>query len=236
MTLLSDYRIVDLSMLIEPHWRFKPEFGFKELPKPEFTFRSTVLVSYGTHNFSHCDAPRHVSQDLSTIDELELDRFCGEASLIDVCDLGDNAPLTREVLAERTAAVRPGDIVVLRSNHEQRHPTTEVEYWTKAPWLTRSGAEYLLELGVKATAFDFPQDRGIREDYDPEFVRSDDSVEDWACHSVLLPKLVLQVEYLANLADISQDRFLFFAMPLKIKGSDGGPARVYVLEEKESER
>jgi len=172
MNAISEYRIVDISMLIEPHWRFKPEFGFKELPKPDFTFRSTVLKTYGVHNFSHCDAPRHVNPEMQSIDELELERFCGDGSIIDVSDLGDLAELSREVLETRAAAVRPGDIVLIRSNHGERHATTTKEYWTLAPWISRSGAEFLKEKGIKGVGFDFPQDRAIREEYDPEFQKN----------------------------------------------------------------
>ena len=231
MKFFDQYRVVDLSMLIEPHWRFKPEFGFKEIPKPEFSFRSTVLQSYGAHNFSHCDAPQHVDRSMETIEQVDIRRFAGEASLIDVSDLGDNAPITREILADRGGHLREGDIVLLRSNQALRHPTTDEKYWTLSPWVTKSGAQFLLEKKIKAVAFDFPQDRGIREDYDPEFEPSEESVEDWACHMVLLTQGVVQVEYLSGLEALNKERFLFFAAPLKIKGSDGGPARVYALEE-----
>lgn len=105
MKFFDQYRVVDLSMLIEPHWRFKPEFGFKEIPKPEFSFRSTVLQSYGAHNFSHCDAPQHVDRSMETIEQMDIRRFAGEASLIDVSDLGDNAPITREILADRGGGI-----------------------------------------------------------------------------------------------------------------------------------
>lgn len=229
MGFFDHYRVVDLSMLIEPHWRFAPEFAFKELPKPEFTFRSTVLKDYGAHNFSHCDAPQHVDRALETIEMLPIERFCGEASLIDVADLGGNAALSREVLEARAGAVRAGDVILIRSNQALRHPTTVPEFWTRSPWITKSGAEYLLELEAKAIAFDFPQDRAIREPYLTDFEHHE-PVEDWACHTVLLPKGILQIEYLAGLEKLSQERFLFFAAPLKIKGADGGPARVYALE------
>ncbi|WP_420865501.1 cyclase family protein, partial [Actinobaculum suis] len=113
-----------------------------------------------------------------------------------------------------------------------RHPTTEKEYWTKSPWITKTGAEFLRKREIKAVAFDFPQDRGIRADYLDGFHPAADPAEDWACHMLLLTKGIVQIEYLSGLQNLTQDRFLFFAAPLKIKGSDGGPARAFALEEK----
>lgn len=230
--LFQHYRIVDLSMLIEEHWRFKPEFGIKKIPKQTFSFRSTILDSYGVHNFSHVDAPRHIEPDAPTIEQLDLERSAGSAALIDVSDLGDNAPLSKEVLQQRSQHVQSGDILLLRSDHELRHPTVTPDYWVESPWVTASGAQYLLELGIKAVAFDFPQDKGIRADYHEDFVWDSDPEEDWACHLILLKHGILQIEYLSNFHSLSKERFLFFAMPLKIKGSDGGPTRAFALEER----
>ncbi|AJQ91834.1 cyclase family protein [Propionibacterium freudenreichii] len=223
-------RAVDLSMLIEPHWRFGPEFGEKELEKPHFTFHSTLL-RMAAHAFSHCDAPFHVSPDMETIDEMGLDRFFGPARMVDVSGHGDRAALGEKELREGgAAALQPGEIALIRSDHELRHPTTTPQYWVDSPWITAGGARFLLDCGIKAVGFDFPQDRGIREDYDPDFVPSTDPVEDWACHSVLLTQGVVQIEYLCNLRNVHAENFDLFALPLKIKHSDGGPARVVAIE------
>ncbi|WP_285135233.1 cyclase family protein, partial [Propionibacterium freudenreichii] len=167
-------------MLIEPHWRFGPEFGEKELEKPHFTFHSTLL-RMAAHAFSHCDAPFHVSPDMETIDEMGLDRFFGPARMVDVSGHGDRAALGEKELREGgAAALQPGEIALIRSDHELRHPTTTPQYWVDSPWITAGEARFLLDCGIKAVGFDFPQDRGIREDYDPDFVPSTDPVEDWA--------------------------------------------------------
>ncbi|WBF60850.1 cyclase family protein [Propionibacterium freudenreichii] len=111
-------------MLIEPHWRFGPEFGEKELEKPHFTFHSTLL-RMAAHAFSHCDAPFHVSPDMETIDEMGLDRFFGPARMVDVSGHGDRAALGEKELREGgAAALQPGEIALIRSDHELRHPTT----------------------------------------------------------------------------------------------------------------
>ncbi|WIY83480.1 cyclase family protein [Propionimicrobium sp. PCR01-08-3] len=229
MSEVDQRRLIDLSMPIEEHWRFTPSFETKLAARPQFTFHSTI-VKMGAHGFSHVDAPFHVDQAMDTIEKIDLEHFWGPASIIDLSDLGDNAEYSREVLEPRAENVQSGDIVLLRSDQERRHPTTEKEYWTASPWVSLSGARFLLECGAKGVAFDFPQDRSIRAAYDPAYVPSDDPDEDEACHLVLLPKTVLQFEYLRNFAAIDQPRFIFMGLPLKIVGSDGGPVRAVAME------
>jgi kynurenine formamidase len=81
------------------------------------------------------------------------------------------------------------------------------------------------ECGVKAVGFDFPQDRGIRADYDPDWSPSADPLDDWACHRLLLTQGVLQIEYLTGLTAIPGDRCVFASVPLKLTISDGAPVR-----------
>lgn len=232
MTTLAPGRLIDLSMPIEEHWRWKPAFEDKFTPRPQFTFHTTI-ITMGSHGFTHVDAPYHTDQgdDAVRLDQIPLDRFWGPASLVDVSDLGDLAPITREVLEARCGHVKSDDILLIRSNQEDRHPTTTKDYWITSPWITVSGARYILELGVKAVAFDFPQDRSIRAEYDPDHVPNPDPDEDEACHVHLLPSMVLQFEYLRNFRAITKPRFTFMGLPLNITGCDGSPVRAVVMED-----
>lgn len=229
MTALPQGRMIDLSMPIEEHWRWKPTFADKYTPRPQFTFHTT-LITMGSHGFTHVDAPRHVNPEGICIDEIPLEHFYGPATLVDLSDLGDLTEISREVLEPRSSHVQRGDILLLRSDQELRHPTTTPDYWIYSPWVAVSGAKYILELGVKAVAFDFPQDRSIRAEYDPEHVANEDPDEDEACHVHLLPNMVLQFEYLRNFAAITRSRFTFIGLPLNIKACDGSPIRAVAIE------
>lgn len=222
-------RLIDLSMPIEEHWRFRPTFQPKYTPRPQFTFHTTQ-IGISSHGFSHVDAPLHNDPEGISVDEIGLEHFYGPASLVDVSDLGDNKPIGCEVLEPRSGHVRAGDILLIRSDQESRHPTTTKDYWTTSPWISLSGAQYLATLDLKAVAFDFPQDRSIRVEYDPDHVPAEDPDEDEACHVTLLPRGVLQFEYLQNFSAIIQPRFLFMGFPLRLKGVDGSPVRAVALE------
>ena len=229
MNLKENMRIVDLSMPIEDHWRFPLSRISKYTARPQFVFHTTE-IKIMSHGFSHVDAPFHVDRNMTTIDNMGLEPFWGSATVVDLSDLGDNAEINREVLESKCAQVQAGDIVLLRSDQELRHPTTTKEYWTVSPWVSLSGARYLRELKVKATAFDFPQDRSIRAAYDPNYLSSEDVDEDEACHLELLRFGIPQFEYLSNFRALRQKRFIFFGLPLKITGCDGSPIRAVALE------
>jgi arylformamidase len=49
-------------------------------------------------------------------------------------------------------------------------------------------------------------------------------------HKVLLDAGIILVEYLVNLREIQSQVFDLFVAPLKIKGGDGAPARVFAIE------
>ena len=51
-------------------------------------------------------------------------------------------------------------------------------------------------------------------------------------HRILLDGDVIIIEGLTNLRQIRRDQVVLIALPLKVEGGDGAPARVIALEEK----
>jgi kynurenine formamidase len=49
-------------------------------------------------------------------------------------------------------------------------------------------------------------------------------------HYFFLSRGIVLVEFLANLDQLTQNRVLLIAAPLKVKGADGFPARVLAIE------
>lgn len=221
--------LIDLSMPITDHWRFRPSISHRSADAYGQPFHNTDLAM-GAHGFTHVDAPSHVLSDGTPLGEVDLGRLWGEAAIIDVSALGDNAQLSAEDFDRLGHAVSDGDIVLIRSNHELRHPTTEPEFWTRSPWLNASAARWLRDRSVRAVGYDFPQDRGIRAAYIDDFdVHAEGQPEDWACHHFLLEAGIVQIEYLTNLWSIPGDRVEFYALPMNIPQSDGAPTRAFAI-------
>ncbi|SDS84900.1 cyclase family protein [Microlunatus soli] len=219
---------IDLSMPIEPHWRFAPTIDYTEQQTAGCAFHSTRFTM-GAHAFTHVDAPWHVDPDGIPLGPDHLEQLWGPAVIVDVSGLGADQPISEAALRAAAPEITPGDIVIIRSRHEDRHPTTSAEYWTRAPWMTAEAVRWLATAKIAAVGFDFPQDRGIRAPYDTDWQPAELD-DDWPCHRLLLHNGIPQIEYLAGLGAISLDRCLFFAVPLRFAHSDGSPIRAFAFD------
>jgi len=212
-------RLVDLTLPVQPHWRFQFE-AVSQRSGPATATRISLL----THAFTHADAPSHMIPGGAALDQVPLDRFWGEAAVLDLDDTADSEAITAERLA-RAGHLRRGDVALLRSGLELRHPIGSREFWTRSPYLDRGAAAWLRDAGVKAVGYDFPQDEVIRRLPDPEL-----RLSDFPAHEVLLGAGIVQVEYLVNLHRLREPRVLFFALPLALGALDGSPVRAVALE------
>ncbi len=220
-------RIIDLTMPIEHHFRWPVrrelvgDFARGDL------FQVTRLT-LGVHGFTHMDSPRHIVPDGPTTETIPLEATVGEAAVVDLSDVAPNEAIEAERLAAAGGQdVERGGIVVFRTAWERQRSPRTPEFWTEAPYLTRGAAEWLLERGVRTVAYDFPQDYTIRLLLKGE-VRP---MAEHVTHDVLLRNGVVMIEYLSNTAALTKPRTWLCALPLKLPGADGAPARVIAVEE-----
>jgi kynurenine formamidase len=96
--------------------------------------------------------------------------------------------------------------------------------------VTPDAAEWLYQRGIKAVAFDLPQDYPIRF-----FLTGQERppFPERATHHRLLARGVIMFEYLCNMGALRAPRCLFVGLPIRLSpGADGAPARVIAIEEK----
>ncbi|MEM1160785.1 MAG: cyclase family protein [Pseudomonadota bacterium] len=178
------------------------------------------------HGFTHMDAPRHMVPGGPTLDDLELARVVGRAAVIDLTDVQPNEAISAERLATAAEHLSSGEIALFKSGWDRQRDWSSEGFWRDAPYITRDGAEWLLDRGPTACAFDFPQDYTIRLLLDGE-VRP---IAEHVTHDVLLRNNVTLIEYLVNTADVPGPHTFLAALPVKMAGSDGAPARVVAIE------
>ena len=104
------------------------------------------------------------------------------------------------------------------------YATTPSEYWSEAPYLDDEAVTWLSEQHLHTVGFDFPQDYAIRE-----IPERHPRVEEMPAHNLILRKGIYQIEYLCNLHRIDTERFTLIALPLRLAGCEGAPARVIAL-------
>ena len=216
--------LVDLSMTIQPMWRWPIEVGLvKDISKGD-PYQVTA-VKMGMHAFTHIDTPLHIEPGRESIDQIELERLCGPAAVVDLSPIGANQEIGPELLAARAGHVLPGDIVLLKTCWDLAMDCTTRGYWSDAPYLNRQAAAWLSMLPIKAVGFDFPQDCAIRE-----IPARHPSVQEMPTHDLILRKGILLIEYLCNLHRIKAERIEIYALPLKVVGAEGACARVVAVE------
>lgn len=173
------------------------------------------------HQGTHVDAPVHFIEGGSGIDRAPLQKLMGPAGVIELSDHGESAGITGDTLEDRGRHLLRGDIAILRTCWSDRHWGEEI-FWRAGPYLAPDAADWLVERGVKAVVYDFSEEYAVRE---PGF-----RGEDCEIHHRILGEDIYNIEYVHNLAAIERPRCSILALPLKLVGLDGSPARVLALE------
>jgi arylformamidase len=219
-------RIVDLSFPIRPHFRWKIAREIRSTPERGDLFESSVMT-LACHAYTHVDAPRHFLPGDRHIAEMPLERWMGEAAVVDLTHRGENAEVTAADLETRARHVRAGDIVLLRTDWPRRVDVADARFWKDAPWTGESACRWLVSRGVKTVGYDYPPDHAVRTMiFSPgTSVRRDECTT----HHVFFPAGVTVIEYLTNLHEIGAERCRVMALPLALDGADGSPVRAIAL-------
>ncbi|USG64482.1 cyclase family protein [Brevibacillus ruminantium] len=208
-------RIIDLSQVFEPgmpQYPGQPDVVFQQVARVESDGYQVTDFHSVVHVGTHCDAPAHFIPNGETIDSIPLERFVGEAVIVDVKLDGSQRELGPAVL--EGADIRPGDIVLFRTGLSEKWGTAAYE--NEFPYFGEELAKELVARGVRAIGLDF---------ISPDPIET----ETFPAHHIFLGNKLGIVENLRNLDVIDRERVFFAAAPLNIKGSDGAFARAFAV-------
>lgn len=189
--------------------------------------RSNADLSLAIHTATHIDAPYHFFPDGTTIDRLPLEHFIGEGVLFRL--EGVAQARHRFTVADLRANARgngsnlKGKIAVVATGWSNRAFSDEPRYFRDSPTLSPDAARWLADAEVKAVVLDSATDAA-----EPV------PVADQACpvHRTFLGGFIPIIENCIDLVKIPDGhRFTLYAIPLKIQGESGAPARVFALIE-----
>ncbi len=163
-------------------------------------------VSFSTHIGTHVDPPYHFMQDGLTLDQVPLEVFIGPVRVIDVGDVDFiDAALLSEI--DLTGVTR----LLFKTRNARFWPTERV-FHEDFVYLTTDAAELLVAHGIILVGIDY---------LSIEVFGFEKPTTHWA----LLGNNVVIVEGL-DLRAVAPGDYELLCLPLKIKDSDGGPARV----------
>lgn len=190
----------------DPECRIKPFFTISEHGC------NVSDINFSSHNSTHIDAPRHFLEDRAAlcVDQIPLEKFCGNARVIDCSIIPNNEPITATFLEKNFDEVfTPGAMILIATGWDRMYGTKE--YYTDFPYVSCSAADWIAKKGISFLGLDLPTPNR----YDSKTV-----------HEILLKENIILCEGLANLLKLPCEKsFEFYAFPLKLIGLDGSPVR-----------
>jgi kynurenine formamidase len=192
------------------------------------------VVSLGTHNSTHVDAPYHYNSRIAgrpaaTIDELPLERFFGPGVVLDFTDRADgeavDTPDVRSALDAITHTLAPGDIVLIHTGRDAFYG--QPDYMDRGPGVTAAATRWMYEQGIRVMGIDaWGWDRPLRMQAEEALERQEPGIF-WEAHQADLD--YSQIERLVNLAQLPPTGFTVACFPLRISRASAAPARVVAI-------
>lgn len=216
MTRIEDLmRIVDLSRLISTDTKVFPNSlppSFIDWTKIDVHGYDSEMVFLSTHTGTHMDAPSHFLKNVSSIDQIDVDRLVCNALIVRV-DKHTDEYITLEDL-RRVPDDISNQAIIFSTGWE--HEITREDFFSHNPGLSPELAEHLVERKINAVGIDSPSvDRG--------------SALNFPAHKILLSQGIILLENLCNLNQITQQRFILVMAPLKLKNASGSPIRALAM-------
>lgn len=190
--------------------------GYKDRSVLQVTHRKTyendkineTSVLLDAHGGTHVDAPYHMNADGKTIDQIPLERLCGNAIVIDCTQ--EFECITADAL--RMHEIKQGHIVLCKTKNSLR--AYDAPFDPEFVYLHESGAQYLREKKIKAFGIDY---LGLER-----------SQPSHPSHKLLLENNIGVIEGL-RLAHVDTGLYEAFILPLALAGLDAAPARAILI-------
>lgn len=236
-------KFVDLTQPLSPKTARSsdhPEVAFPVLRWFSKNGIKTRQIIASLHSGTHIDAPSMYFHDGASVEQLELEMFCGSGVVVDV-SLGKWGVITSEVLDQRAKDVKAGDIIALWTDWG-KHFLDEETYVLMSPGLDKSGVDWLVRRKVKAIYSDTPSSEHVfmrarqwsqlRPDLFGSIQYKPEDFPGAYAHKTLLPAGIMMVENLnEKLGTLVGQRVNLLAFPAKYEGVEAAPARVVAVTE-----
>jgi len=168
---------------------------------------NVTRIVLGSHTGTHVDAQRHFLPKGNGIDKESLDKFIGDALVLDMSGKPGDAITPRHL--QRVDANR-GDIVLIYTGTGGRR--------NDFTYLEPNAAEWMVKHGIKCVGTDTLSVE--------KYGRKDAPV-----HKILLSNNIGIIENLdSSLKQFAGTRMFLVCLPLPLQGVDGSPARAILFE------
>ncbi|MBI5227917.1 cyclase family protein [Candidatus Micrarchaeota archaeon] len=211
--------VIDLTYTIEEGMPtfgapWHPHVSIKQIGRIAFEGRETREVTFGTHTGTQIDAPLHFIKNGKSIDQIDPVKLVGPVVIVDLSDLGENGVVTKDHLVNIKFEKK-----LLFKFGWGKHWYSK-KFYQNWPYFSKEAAEYLVSKKIELVGFDTPSPDDSRS-------KLSGGEDDSPIHKIFLANDVILVEYVANLEKVvDYYGWNIVALPLRIKGADGSPARI----------
>jgi arylformamidase len=169
-----------------------------------------TMISMGVHSGTHIDAPYHFVENGRTVDAIVLETCIGPCQVIEV----SGSLIEKEDLLKHN--FRGQNRILFKTRNSERWNSNENLFHPDYVALSPEAAEYLVENKVMLIGIDYLSIEA--------FNATGNHV-----HDILLKNDVVILEGL-NLSEVAEGMYELIALPLKLVGSEGAPARAILRE------
>jgi kynurenine formamidase len=220
ITRISTTSFYDLTHLIYPDMPTypgepQPEFqSFFKLGKDK---ANVTRLTMGSHTGTHVDAPKHFISTGDGVDKIHLDKFMGEAVILDMSKKSIAEGITDLDLDIYSKIVKSNDIVLFYTGTSDLWDKNE-NIRQNFTYLEHSAAEWIVSHQIKCIGID-------------SFSVEKYGFKDGLAHKTLLSNKIGIIEGLnVNIKQCLGKRMFLICLPLFLRDIDGSPARVVAFD------
>ncbi|GAA4232818.1 cyclase family protein [Postechiella marina] len=179
-------------------------------------WNASTLAFY-SHCGTHMDAPIHFNVSNQTIDKMPVADFVGKAWVINAKHIEAKGLITvSDIPNAIKKKFEAGDSLIIWTNWSRFINTSK--YRDELPRISEDLALWCVDKKVKMIGVEPPSVADVNN-----------IAEVTKIHQILLKSVVI-IEGLANIDKLKSNCVELIALPLKIEGGDGSPARVIAIE------
>jgi len=210
-------RIIDLTLTIDNGnlaYEVNPRCFFNQYQSIERDGYNLTQIILNSHASTHLDAPYHFIEEGARLDEIPIHRFMGRALVVNCTHRKEKETIILEDIEPYSSKIEEDEIILIRTDWYKHYPSYRFNY--DMPNIDLPVIDFLIEKRIKLLGLETPS---LNWNDNP------------GAHRKLLGAGIILVEALGYLDQLTKEEIQFFALPLKLKGLDGSPARAFAIED-----
>jgi len=208
-------KIYDISLTIQPGmvvWPGDPKVELYRKEKIEDGANANVsYMGISVHTGTHVDAPYHFLNDGSAVDVMPLEVLIGPVLVV---ELPDSVKQIDTEIINSLSFNEPIERILFKTRNSKFWSQDAGEFHPDFVAISADGAQALIDHGIKLTGIDYLSIAPYKNSR--------------PTHEIMLKAGMVVIEGV-DLSNVQPGKYTLVCMPLKLKDTDGSPARVILL-------